>query len=155
VSQKDKVFVKQRTTAAPSPSSKNGKSKGTKSVAKPSKEEEEDYLSDELMGGDGFFEDSGKDRRKTKEASDSGSDSEEENADEIRLRQGKAYLQKVMRNSNRDSNESDSDEEETGDSISAKLAEDAVRYLPFIVPTNLRKSVYHYPILTRLELSIE
>lgn len=67
------------------------------------------------------------DKPKKTTSVESSSDSEEENADEKRLRQGRVYLQKVMRTMEPEGSEDEEDEQMHLDRVSSKLAEDAVR----------------------------
>jgi hypothetical protein len=124
--------------SSPTPSSSQRTARNGKSVAKDIVEEKDDILEDELLGGDAFFAESAVDSRNVEKPLGSDSDSDEENPDEIRLRQGKAYLSKVMRKSEQDSSDDDSEGKMDVDAITARLAEDAVCYpSSFVGPHSL------------------
>lgn len=93
-----------------------------------------------MLDGDVFFGESALENRTNKEMDISGSESDEENADEARLRQGKEYLSKIMRKTDPESSDDDTDDEMDIDEITARVAEDAVRHL----------TLSFYPILILL-----
>lgn len=130
-SRNDTVFKKPKSAASASLSGAKRTAKAPKAVTKTQPEEENDILDDELLGGDSLFADSAVDARKRIESSESGSDSEEENVDEAKLRQGKAYLQKIMRRGAGEHSDSESGSEMDVDEATARLAEEAVRISEF------------------------
>lgn len=81
-----------------------------------------------MLDGDLFFGESALESRTNKDMDISGSESDEENADEARLRQGKEYLSKIMRKTDPESSDDDSGDEMDMDEVTARVAEDAVRY---------------------------
>lgn len=123
----DSVFKKPKLPAHSSSVSAKRGSRTAKSPSKSKSEEIVDLSDEELRGGDSFFAESEINNRKSTNQPESDSGSEEENVDEARLRQGKAYLAKITRKSHQDPDESGSEEEMDMDTITNRVAEDAVR----------------------------
>lgn len=122
----DTVFKKPKGPTTSTPSSAKRGSKTTKTPTKSKPEEKEDIYDEELAGGDSFFADSAIDNRQSTKFVDSGSESEEENPEELKLKQSKVYLAKLARGSHQDSDESDNENGMDIDELTSRVAEDAV-----------------------------
>lgn len=92
-----------------------------KKRSKPEKQQQD--IDDDFVDGDTFYESAIDNRKAGRIEAGSDSESIEEHPDVLKLRQGKAYLEKIMQT---DSDESEESEEE-GDKITSRLAADAVR----------------------------
>lgn len=101
---------------------------------------------DDLLDGDTFYE-AAIDKRKSRPNDDtSDSESIDENPEEIKLRQGKAYLERIMQQDSEESEGSDEDE----DATMARLASDAVRGIGLPIPLGDCQCYVFYLVLLTL-----
>lgn len=145
----DTVFKKPKGPTATTPSSSKRASKSTRTPTKSKPEETDDLYDEELAGGDSFFADSAIDSRKPSNFVDSDSESEGETVEDQKVRQSKAYLAKLARGSDQDSDESGSENGMDIDELTSRVAEDAVRFKWYHPKPTLREpSIQFYHLLT-------